>query len=135
MLIGADRRRGSLDDILAYTSAAIAVGWGIAHLVPTRKVVAGFGDLSEDNRLVLTMEWISEGMALVFVGLLVGVVAFVGETGDDLVLVVDALAAAMLVAMAILTAVTGARGSVVFFKICPFVKGLAAALLVGAMLV
>ena len=38
----------------------------------------------------------------------------------------------MLVALAVLTAMTGARTSVVFFKICPVLLGVTAALLLSA---
>jgi hypothetical protein len=56
---------------LIYLGAAILFVWGVAHIIPTRNVVAGFGPLSEDNRINITMEWVAEGLALAFVGGLV----------------------------------------------------------------
>ena len=41
-----------------YVGAGLTALWGIAHLVPTKSVVDGFGDISEDNRHIITMEWI-----------------------------------------------------------------------------
>jgi hypothetical protein len=38
----------------------LTIVWGAAHLYPTTKIVRGFGDITRDNQLVLTMEWISE---------------------------------------------------------------------------
>ena len=63
-----------LNTILLYLGAAILVLWGVAHIIPTRNVVAGFGALSEDNRINITMEWVAEGLALAFVGALVALV-------------------------------------------------------------
>ncbi|MFB0515085.1 MAG: hypothetical protein ACETWG_00590 [Candidatus Neomarinimicrobiota bacterium] len=51
-----------LNDILLHIGSAIIIVWGIAHLVPTRNIVAGFGDLSPDNTRIITMEWIAEGL-------------------------------------------------------------------------
>jgi hypothetical protein len=116
----------------AYLAAIIVVGWGIAHIMPTRSVVAGYGPLSQDNRLVLTMEWVAEGMTLIFLGLLTTVVTARGSSGNDVLIAVYAITAAMLVAMAAWTGATGARTSVVFFKLCPVVKTIAAILLVAA---
>jgi hypothetical protein len=33
---------------------------GVAHIMPTGHDVAGFGNLSKDNRLILTMDWVTE---------------------------------------------------------------------------
>jgi hypothetical protein len=125
---------GHMSIVLASIAAAIATIWGIAHLIPTHNVVIGFGNLSRDNRLVITQEWIAEGFSLIFLGILVGVVTVIGRVSSPVVTAVDALAAAMLLIMAMLTALTGARGSVVFFKICPLVKTTAAVLLLISMI-
>ena len=116
--------------VLLHTGSAIAILWGVAHIIPTRRVVAGFEPLSRDNRLVLTMEWVAEGLTLVFLGVLGFVVtALAGPTGADAVVAYRA-AAGMLLAMAAWTAASGARTAVVFFKICPVVKSLVAALFI-----
>jgi hypothetical protein len=47
-----------------YMAAALAALWGVAHLLATRSVVSGFGDLTVDNRRIITMEWIVEGVSL-----------------------------------------------------------------------
>jgi hypothetical protein len=121
--------------ILTYASAAIAVGWGVAHLIPTRAVVSGFGALAAGNRLILTMEWVGEGMTLIFIGVLVAVVGSAGAAPDQLATAIKVLAAGMLMAMAVLTAATGARSDVVFFKICPAVKAIAALLLLASIVI
>lgn len=114
---------------LVLAGALIAIGWGIAHVVPTRRVVAGFGPISPDNRRILTMEWIAEGLSLAFVGALALLVELAGAGSAVVVL---RACAAMLLAMAALTAATGARTAMAVFKACPFVKASAALLLLLA---
>jgi hypothetical protein len=64
-----------VNEILVYLGGALTIGWGTAHLYPTQKIVRGFGVLSRDNQLVLTMEWLSEAFLLIFTGLLVVLLA------------------------------------------------------------
>jgi zinc transporter ZupT len=121
-----------MSTLLASLAAAITTVWGIAHLIPTGQVVAGFGTLSKDNRLVITQEWIAEGITLTFLGGLIGLVTVVDRVSNPVVTAVYGFVAGMLLVMAVLTAVTGARGSVIFFKICPIVKTVAAVLLLAS---
>jgi len=58
------------NQILLYIGSALTIIWGVAHLFPTKNVVKDFGDISTDNKHIITMEWIVEGMPLIFVGLL-----------------------------------------------------------------
>ena len=117
-------------------SASIAITlWGVAHIVPTKGVVAGFEPLSDDNRRVLIMEWVGEGLALCFIGILTLSLTVAGLRSSEAAVLVYRVCAAMLIVMAIWTGVTGARTSVVFFKICPAVKtACAVLLLVGSAL-
>jgi hypothetical protein len=113
-----------VNDILLYAGSAVIFIWGAAHVAATRGVVAGFGELSPDNRKIITMEWIAEGLALCFVGALVFVArVFLGDAGG----VVFLASAAFLLVMAALSSFTGARTSVLPMKLCPFVKTAAAA--------
>jgi hypothetical protein len=86
---------------LASLAAAITTMWGIAHLIPTRNVVAGFGTLSKDNRLVITQEWIAEGITLTFLGGLIGLVTAVDRVSNPAVTAVYGLVAGMLLVMAV----------------------------------
>lgn len=56
--------------LLMYVGSFMLLGWGIAHSIPTRNVVCGFGEISPDNRRIITMEWITEGVALVLMSVL-----------------------------------------------------------------
>jgi hypothetical protein len=117
--------------LLLYVGSVVIAAWGIAHIAPTRSVVAGFGQLSDDNRRIITMEWIAEGLALIFIGVLCFLVTLLVGPGDAVARLVYRVSAAMLLVMAVWTLVTGARTSVVFFKICPTVKAAVAALLIA----
>jgi hypothetical protein len=102
--------------------------WGVGHLVATRSVVAGFGPISKDNRRLITMEWIAGGLTLCFIGVLVLLVtSFAGPQNLVSVLIYQA-AAWMLVVMAGLTFMTGAKTTITPIKVCPLVKSIVAIL-------
>ena len=46
------------NQILLYIGAALPFLWGISHLFPTASVVKGFGNISADNKNIITMEYI-----------------------------------------------------------------------------
>ena len=111
-----------IGDILLYAGSALITVWGIAHIVPTKSVVSGFGSISQDNKRIITMEWIAEGLTLCFIGLLVLFVTIFKESQNQVSNIVYWASAAMLLVMAVLTSLTGARTSIVPIKICPAVK-------------
>jgi len=71
-----------LNHILLYVGSALPLLWGIAHLFPTRSVVEGFGDISLENKRIIIMEWIIEGVALIFIGFLVASVTYLDYTSS-----------------------------------------------------
>jgi len=117
-----------MGDLLLYVGSAVTTVWGIAHIVPAKSVVAGFGPISGDNKRIITMEWIAEGLALCFIGLLVLSVTVWGGPQNQVSLIVYRASAVMLIIMAVLTSLTGARTSILPIKICPLVKTAAAIL-------
>ena len=118
--------------LLAYVAAAILIAWGSAHLAPTRTVAVSFGGISEDNRRILVMEWIAEGITHISIGLLVILATAIEGAGDPTPELVYVVSAGILVVLAGLTAATGARTPVVWFRVCPFVLTSSAVLLVFA---
>jgi hypothetical protein len=118
--------------VLAYVAAGLVTAWGLAHAVPTRQVIAGFGPIGANNRLVIAQEWLAE--ALTMWGVAAMVIAATAASGPVTSVRdwVYRVAAALLVALGVLTAVTGARTSVVWFKVCPVVMAAAAGLLLAA---
>jgi hypothetical protein len=117
------------NEILIYIGSAIIILWGIAHLIPTKAIVKGFGDISADNKKVLAMEILAEGMTLIFLGVLPLLLTFMSDK-DVLVNRTIFICAIMLLVMALLTLFTGARTSVIWYKICPAVKTVAAVLFI-----
>jgi hypothetical protein len=51
--------------ILLYIGAALTLLWGIEHLFPTKSVVRGFGEISADNRRIITTALILAGSIFV----------------------------------------------------------------------
>jgi len=117
---------------LAYLGAAVVALWGLAHAIPTTRVVRDFGDISTDNCRVITQEWVAEALTMWFVAGVVVVVTAAGRSNLPVVHWVYRVAAVMLLAVALLTALTGARTRVIWFKICPFLLAGTAALLLAA---
>jgi hypothetical protein len=60
-----------ISQILLYLASAFVFLWGIGHLFPTRSVVKGFGNITLDNKRIITMEWIVEGVSLIFIAAIV----------------------------------------------------------------
>ncbi|MFC2000988.1 hypothetical protein ACFLUZ_00595 [Chloroflexota bacterium] len=116
------------NEILLYIGAIVITVWGIAHIIPTKSVVNGFGPISEDNRRIITMEWVAEGLTLCFIGLLVLFITILGGSQKPVAILVYRISALMLITMAVLSLFTGARTSVIPIKICPVVKTVVAIL-------
>ena len=109
--------------------------WGIAHIFPTNSIVKGFGEISLDNKRIITMEWIAEGITFIFIGLLVMFVTIFGDVTTLIPRIVFWISSAMLIGMAILSAFTGARVPVIPMKLCPVIKTIVAILfLVGSLI-
>lgn len=121
--------------VLLYVGSVIIFLWGVAHIIPTKSIVRGFGPISEDNRKIIAMESIAEGLTLCFLGVLVFLVTISGDIQNEVSGIVIRVSVAMLLAMAVLAAVTGARTSMVPYKVCPAVKtGVAILFILGSVL-
>jgi len=120
--------------VLLYLGAALTALWGISHLIPTRGVVAGFGEISDDNRHIITMEWIVEGVSLIFIGVLVAVVTAIDARANVATAVYVVVAVGLLV-LALVSLFTGFKVKFLPFKLCPVILTVSAVLvLAGALL-
>ncbi len=117
---------------LFYISGILTLLWGIAHLIPTAGVVLDFGDISPDNKLIITMEWIAEGLTLIFLGVLTIVVSK-PESESKLAKNVYVLITGMLFSLTILSVFTGFRVDFLPFKLCPVIFSLSAILIIIGM--
>ena len=121
--------------ILLYVGSIVIILWGIAHIIPTKSVVGGFGSLSIDNTRIITMEWVAEGMTLMFIGILVLVSTWIIGPSSPAGRLVFSAAAGMLFVMAVWSGFTGARTSILPMKACPFVKSFVGILFILAMVI
>jgi len=108
-----------VNDILLFGAAAFLAVWGVAHLVKTRDVVSGFGLTTVDDRRVVTMEWIGEGLTVVFLAGLITTVALagLGTTGRAVLW----LSVVMLNVMSAVSLATGFRVDVIAYRLCPVI--------------
>ncbi len=123
-----------INQVLAYLGAVFILFLGSAHLIHTKRVVVNFGDISKDNRHVIMMAWITEGMALIFIGALVVTVTFV----DAASLVTRAVYWLTFLGLNVLSVVslfTKFRVSFLPFKLYPVIfTGASILILLGALL-
>jgi CHASE2 domain-containing sensor protein len=107
-----------LRKILVYIGGSLNIIWGISHLIPTKNIIKGFGEITPDNRYIIQMEWINEGMTLIFIGLIAVVVTVFTKKRAKAIKLLYLLSALMLTAMAVLSLNTGFRIDFLPFKLC-----------------
>ncbi|MDX1359225.1 MAG: hypothetical protein R3232_10375 [Clostridia bacterium] len=115
--------------LLNLIGSALLILWGISHMFPVKGVVKGFGQISKDNKRILYMEWINEGLTLIFLGVLMVLVTIFGNSGDLLNYVVGLCVMVMLVAMSVLSLFTGFKINFLPYKLCPFIFSISAILI------
>ncbi len=109
-----------LNQVLLYSGSAFISFWGVAHLFPTRSVVSGFGEISADNKRIITMEWIVEGIALIFIGSINAIVTAIDHS-SPISLVVYLSSVVVLIVLALVSFLTGFKISFLPFKLCPVI--------------
>ena len=110
----------AMNHILFYIASLLLFIWGIAHLFPTKSVVRGFGDITRDNKRIITMEWIIEGVTLIFTGLLTVVLTFLNPD-HKVSSFVFILIVAFLLILAVISFFTGFRVKFLPYRLCPFI--------------
>ena len=119
-----------MDQVVLYVASAMTGLWGVAHLFATKGVVADFGDLTADNRRIITMEWIVEGVALVSTAAFVALATVISPQAA-VASAVYAVATATLAVLAIVSLLfTGFKVAFLPFRLCPVIFGVSAALIV-----
>jgi hypothetical protein len=121
-----------MSETLASVAAGIVFTWGVSHIIPTRQVVAGFGNIDQDNRYIITMEWVAEGLSFMFVAVLIVAVTWSANTPEAAEDLVYRVASGFLITIGVWTAMTGARTKVIWFKMCPVVMSVTSGLLIAA---
>lgn len=113
------------NNILIYLGASITFLWGVSHLFPTKNVVKGFGDITADNKNIITMEWINEGAALIFTGIIVAGVTITGgaNSAAGFVYITSSV---FLIVLALISLFTGFKVKFLPFRLCPVLFTLSA---------
>ena len=123
-----DKESMVMNQILVYAGAGLSILWGIAHLIPTRSVVKGFGEISVDNQRIITMEWIVEGVALILIGVIAAVVTAI-DPASPVSKAVGGIAALGLLVLAVVSLFTGFKVSFLPFRLCPLIFTVSAVLI------
>jgi hypothetical protein len=114
---------------MLFTASAIVIVWGVAHIaIPTKSIVRGFGPISSDNRRIILMEWLMEGVLLIFLGVLVALVRALVSADEVGPAIVYRTSAVALFVMAGISTLTGARTSIGPMRLCPAIFVVAAIL-------
>jgi len=109
-----------MNTVLIYIGGLTALIWGVSHLFPTRNVVRDFGPITEDNRNIIRMEWISEGATLIFLGALtIGITLY--DPSHPVSMMVYWFNAMMLLVLAMISLFTGFKVRFLPFRLCPFI--------------
>jgi len=122
-------------EILIHIGAIMVIFWGIAHLISTMGVIKNFGEISRDNRLIITMEWIMEGLTMIFIGLLITLITLLGGASNPVSIYVYWISIVMLFIMAIVSLLTGARVNFPPYRMCPIIFSVSAILIVIGILI
>jgi hypothetical protein len=124
-----------LNQILLYVGSGVIFFWGIGHIIPTRSVVKDFEDISIDNKRIITMTWIAEGLTLCFIGILVALVTIFGGLENEVTHIVIRASAVMLIVTGFVSSATGARTPILPMRLCPRIKaGVALLFVLGTVL-
>ncbi len=118
-----------LAQVLLYLGSAFLLFWGISHLVPTRNVVRGFGDISQDNKRIISMEWINEGAMLIFIAAIVAMATFADYT-NPISKLVYWISFLMLNVLSAISLFTGFKVKFLPFRLCPVIFTTASLLIV-----
>ncbi len=117
-----------MNQVVLYIGSALTGLWGVAHLFATKGVVEGFGDITADNKRIITMEWIVEGVALISTAVFVAVAASI-QPGAVVSKAVYMVAIGTLIVLAVVSLFTGFKVAFLPFRLCPIIFGVSAALI------
>ncbi len=88
-----------------------------------------FGDISADNKNIITMEWIVEGISLIFIGILIAAVTAI-EPKTPVSTAVYLASSSCLIILAIISLFTGFKIGFLPFRLCPIIFSSSAILII-----
>ena len=117
-----------MNQVLLFIASTMTGLWGVAHLFATRGVITGFGDLTADNRRIITMEWIVEGVSLISTAAFVAVATAI-QPEAPVSSAIYTVAIGTLVVLAVVSLFTGFKVAFLPFRLCPFIFVVSAVLI------
>ena len=109
-----------VNQALLYSGSVLLTFWGVSHLIPTKSVVKRFGDISSDNERIITMEWIIEGVSLIFIAVIVSSVTYIDYTGE-ISRKIYWICFVMLNVLSVISLLTGFKVGFPPFRLCPVI--------------
>ena len=109
-----------INHILLYLVSVLLLFWGVAHLFPTKSVIKGFGDISLDNKRIIAMEWIIEGVSLIFIAAIVSAVTYMDHS-SPISKMIYWLCFLVLNVLSGVSLMTGFKMEFLPFKLCPVI--------------
>ncbi len=94
--------------------------------------MSGFGDIGTENRRVITMEWIFEGVTLIFAGVLTAAASLAADSSSVTATVAFIVTAALLIVMAVISLLTAGRNRFIAYRLCAPIFSASAILLLAA---
>ncbi len=111
-----------LNEIFLYCGSFLIFLWGIFHILQTKAVLSEFENISKDELRIILMEWLMEGLSLIFVSALAfSMTVFVGPQSLGSTFVYR-ISSGFLATMALTTLFTGSKTQAIPLKFCPFVE-------------
>ena len=120
--------------ILLLSGSVLLFFWGIAHLIPINSVVKSFGNISEDNKHILVMEWIIEGLTLLFIAVIIATLTLL-DYSNMISTTIFVQCIVMLNVLSVVTLFTGFKVKFLPYKLCPVIfTGSSILILLGLLL-
>lgn len=118
----------TVSTFMLLTGSIVIIVWGVVHLQGTKGTLQHFAAAGADGRLIVVMGWVGIGLVLCFIGLLVLTMTLLGGKTNPFAVLVCRLSSLLLLTLAGLSLLTGARSSLIPLKIAPWAKTTAALL-------
>lgn len=120
-----------VDDIMLLISAGIIIVWGAVYVFLIWKEMRLFEGISDFARRVLLLQWVNQGIVMVFMGIVIFLCVSIGGTENVLVHVICWAIALFLFIFAVTGLTTRMR--LVALRLSPLFCGVSAVLIVLAL--
>lgn len=117
---------------LAYLGSTLLVIWSIVHLLPTRAVVREFGQMDSDNVRQVIIGWVTEGLTLMFIGVMVLLLLIFKEPDNGATMMIMQITSGYLLVLAFVSYVVGNRTNLLPLSASPLIKCAVAAMYLSA---